>query len=53
MDGKIYLDIADQCPCCSGSIDSTKETILKISDEYDSKSIEHLNEKLLLFVWKK
>lgn len=49
MDGKTYLDIADQCPYCSASIDTTKETILKISDEYDSKSIEHLNKILQVF----
>lgn len=49
MDGKTYLDIADQCPYCSGSIDSTKETILKVSNEYDSKSIEHLNKILSVF----
>lgn len=49
LDGKTYLDIADQCPYCSASIDTTKETILKISDEYDSKSIDQLNKILQVF----
>jgi len=49
ISGKPYLEIADQCPYCSGSITITKETILKVSDEYDAKSIEHLNKMLQVF----
>lgn len=49
LEGKTYLDFADQCPYCSGSVKTKKETILKITEEYDSKSIEHLNKMLLVF----
>lgn len=49
VDGKNFLEIADQCPYCSGSIEHSKEKILRITEEYDSKSIEHLNKMLVLF----
>ncbi|MEW4412478.1 AAA family ATPase [Clostridium sp. AN503] len=49
LEGKTYLDFADQCPYCSGSVKTKKEAILKITEEYDSKSIEHLNKMLLVF----
>jgi ABC-type Mn2+/Zn2+ transport system ATPase subunit len=49
VDGKKYLDMADQCPYCSGSVEHTKDTILRITQEYDSKAIEHLNRMLVLF----
>lgn len=48
-DGKKYLDMADQCPYCSGSVAETKDSILRIAQEYDSKAFEHLNKMLLLF----
>lgn len=40
LEGKHYLDMAEQCPYCSGSIKETKETILKVSEEYDAKAVE-------------
>lgn len=50
IDGKQYLDLADQCPYCStGQISSKKKTILQVEKEYDSKSIEHLNKMLQVF----
>lgn len=49
LGGKHYLDMADQCPYCSGSVNETKETILKVSEEYDAKSIEQLNKMLEVF----
>lgn len=49
IEGKHYLDMADQCPYCSGAVNETKETILKVSEEYDAKSIEHLNKMLEVF----
>lgn len=49
LDGKKYLDIADQCPYCSGSVKETKGTILKVSEEYDVKYIEHLDKMLEVF----
>ena len=30
LEGKHYLDMAEQCPYCSGSIKETRETILKL-----------------------
>lgn len=49
LEGKHYLDMADQCPYCSGSVNETKETILKVSEEYDAKAIEQLNKMLEVF----
>lgn len=49
VDGKKFLEIADQCPYCSGSIEHAKAKILQITEEYDSKAIEHLDKMLVLF----
>lgn len=49
IEGKRYLDMADQCPYCSGAVNETKETILKVSEEYDAKSIEQLNKMIEVF----
>lgn len=49
LEGKHYLDMADQCPYCSGSVNETKETILKVSEEYDAKAVEQLNKMLEVF----
>ena len=43
IDGKKYLDITDKCPYCALSTANTKDKILKISETYDSKAVEHLN----------
>lgn len=47
--GKKYLDMANQCPYCSGSIEHTKDKILRVSQEYNSKEIEHLDKMLKVF----
>lgn len=49
LEGKHYLDMAEQCPYCSGSVKETKETILKVSEEYDAKAVEQLNKMLEVF----
>lgn len=49
LDGKEYLDMAEQCPYCSGSVKDTKETILKVGSEYDAKAVEQLNKMLEVF----
>lgn len=50
IDGKAYLDMAEQCPYCTAKMEKTrKEIILKVSDEYDTKSIEQLNKMLEVF----
>lgn len=51
IDGQYYLALKkDQCPYCSSSIDKQKENIIsRIINEYDPKSIEHLNNVLHIF----
>ena len=49
LEEKRYLDMAEQCPYCYGSIQETKETILKVSEEYDAKAVEQLNKMLEVF----
>jgi ABC-type multidrug transport system, ATPase and permease components len=49
LGGEIYLDVADQCPYCSGPITETKDTILKVATEFDAKEIEHLNKMMEVF----
>jgi len=48
LTGKDFLEMEDQCPYCSGNISTTKDTILKITEEYKAKDIEHLNTVLVL-----
>ena len=44
MTGKDYLDISSCCPYCTSSdIEDKKEIIKAVSENYDSKLIEHLN----------
>lgn len=40
--GKGFLEISDKCPYCTSSISTKKETIERVSTEYNDKSIEHL-----------
>ncbi|MEG1820594.1 MAG: AAA family ATPase, partial [Oscillospiraceae bacterium] len=50
LSGNEFVDIAHQCPyCASGASDETKATILKVSEEFDPKAIEHLNKMLDVF----
>lgn len=49
MEGKHYLDMADRCPYCSASVNETKKTILKVSEEYDAKTVEQLNRMIEVF----
>lgn len=49
LQGASFLEIADQCPYCSGSIEDKKETIVKVGQEYDAKAIEHLLKMLDIF----
>jgi len=43
--GNTFLDLSDNCPYCSSdlSADKKKETVKAVEKEYDSKSVEHLN----------
>lgn len=51
VNGNKYLDIADKCPYCASKISdkNKKESILKLSEEYNSKDIEHLNKIINIF----
>ncbi len=49
LDGKNYLEMAEQCPYCSASVEETKGTILKVAEEYDAKAVEQLNKMLEVF----
>lgn len=49
LQGEPFLSIADQCPYCTASIETSKEKILQVKTEYDSKSVEHLNNMLQIF----
>lgn len=49
LKGKSYIDISDNCPYCISDIKHSKEKILKVSETYDSKSIENLNKIIATF----
>lgn len=49
QDGKNYLEISTDCPFCTHDIKDKKETILKVSETYDPKSIENLNKIVAVF----
>lgn len=41
--GNKFLEISNDCPYCTSPTSEKKETIQAIGQEYDKKSIEHLN----------
>lgn len=43
LDGQAYLNITEKCPYCVSNIENKKETINKITEVYNSKSIQNLN----------
>ena len=43
QDGKSFIDISENCPYCVTNIVAKKEKINKISEIYDSKSVQNLN----------
>lgn len=47
--GKDYLGIDEKCPYCVSKITTPKETILKVSDEYDTKYLAMLSKILEVF----
>jgi hypothetical protein len=49
IDGRVYLDLSDNCPYCISSISKKKGQIAKISDIYEPKVIEYLNRIVLVF----
>lgn len=50
LSGKEYLEISNVCPyCTSNAIEENKSKIHALSEQYDSKVIEHLNKILEIF----
>ncbi len=43
FEGKNFIDITENCPYCVVNIQSKKQKIMKISEVYDSKSVQNLN----------
>ena len=41
--------MAEQCPYCSEEVEEKKETILRVAEEYDPKTVEQLNKMLQVF----
>lgn len=48
-EGNEYLEITDKCPYCVSSISTPKETILRVSQEYDTKYLSSLIKILEVF----
>jgi len=44
--GNEFMDISTDCPYCTSPTEDKKETILSVKQEYNPKSIEHLNKLL-------
>lgn len=49
IDGKVYLDLSNNCPYCVTNISMKKEKIAKISDIYEPRIIEYLNKIISVF----
>jgi ABC-type phosphate/phosphonate transport system ATPase subunit len=49
LDGKSFIDITENCPYCISNIKDKKNTIKKVSEVYDPKSIEELNNLVAIF----
>lgn len=44
--GSEFLNISTKCPYCTLPVEENKSKILAVTEEYDAKSIEHLNKIL-------
>ena len=49
IEGKVYLDLTDNCPYCITNISKKKTKITKISEIYEPKVIEYLNKIVAVF----
>jgi len=49
IDGRVYLDLSDNCPYCVTNISKRKEKIAKISEIYEPKVIEYINKIVSVF----
>jgi hypothetical protein len=49
IDGKQFIDVTDNCPYCVSGISDKKETIKRVAETYEPKSIENLNKIVAVF----
>lgn len=49
QEGKSFLEVSTDCPYCTHNVIDTRDTILKVSEVYDSKSVESLNKAVVTF----
>lgn len=49
QEGKPFLDISSDCPYCTHDVKDTLEVITKVTESYDSKSIESLAKTIATF----
>jgi len=49
LDGKLFIDVTDNCPYCVSDIKEKKVTIERVSEFYEAKSIENLNRIVAVF----
>lgn len=47
--GRSFMELGDKCPFCAYDLAPRRETIDRINNEYDAKTIEHLSKILDLF----
>jgi len=49
LDGGQFIEDTDSCPYCVSDVKEAKETIKRVSEVYDSKSIQNLNQLVQIF----
>ena len=49
LDGNGYIEMTTNCPYCTSDIQEKKPTIKRVSEVYESKSIENLNKIVSVF----
>lgn len=49
VEGNQFVDRSDNCPYCISEVTELKETIKKVGETYNSKSIENLNKIISVF----
>lgn len=43
VSGTEFVDVSDSCPFCTAPTKETKQSIRRVSEEFDAKSVEHLS----------
>jgi len=49
QEGKAFLEISSDCPYCTHDVEDTLDVITRVTEAYDSKSIESLSKTLAIF----